>query len=367
MNRNVIERIVIYSLSVCLVLYLGFCYIQKNPEVKTKTARNITLFANSNLTANRIYSKSNLILKISLAINPDDAFTYQVLGYNYYQLAYKYVHRDKIKKYYLQKAFAYSEKALSYAPKHTEIIDNLGFCCILGENFDEAIEMFNSSLKINPKDSVAIKELAIIYSYYKIDYKKSLEYMESYMKLNPKDVEAYFNKAWILNTLNRDKEAIEYYNKYLEYYPNSVSALVNIANCEINIKDYKNALIHTEKGLTLAPYSYYLLSNKIDILANLKKYSEAKAVAQEMIDYRPYYGAHLGYFRLAKIQKIEGNTTESEANFKIAKDIAQEFLDGEYCNGKDYEFNDTDAKCRNISLFLKNFEQNKNSEYFGDT
>ncbi len=363
-NKKTLDKILRISLAVILLIYLGFYYIRTNPTFKTKFARDITLFANSKLTANGIYSKSNLILKLSLAINPDDAFTYQVLGYNYYQLAYKYVHKDKIKTFYLKKAFTYNEKALSYAPKHHEIVDNIGLCYILDEKFDKAIEMFNRSLKIKPDDSLAVQELAVIYSYYKIDYPKALKYMETYMKLQPNNINAYFSKAWILSALDRNKEAIEYYNKYLEHFPYSVAALVNITGCAIDIKDYENALKYLERGLALNRHSYYLLSHKIDILANMKKYDEAKTVARELIDNSQYYGAHLGYFRLAKIQQIEGNSTEAEANFKLAKETAEEFLNGEYCKGKDYDLNDNDARCRNIGLFLKKFDEKKNSKDF---
>lgn len=364
MNKNNFDRILIYLLSIFIILYLGFRYVQKNPDVKIKSARNITIFANDNFTAKRHYHNSNLILNFSLLINPKDSFTYQVLGYNNYQLAYIYVHNDLFKEYYLKKAFAYSEKALSLSPKYYEIIDNLGFCCILDEKFDEAIELFNNSLKINPKDTVAIDGLTSIYSKYKIDSQKALSYIDLKIKYAPNDFDAFFTKAWILNTLDRNKEAIEYYNKYLERYPYSVAALVNISGCEVKIKDYKNALIHTERGLALNRYSCYLLASKIDILANMKKYDEAKAVAQELINNSTYYGAHLGYFRLAKIQQIEGKTKLSETNFKIAKDIAQEFLDSEYCQGKGYDLKDNDGRCRNVGLFLKFFDIDKQSKYF---
>lgn len=364
MKKSTLERIIIYSLSIIIIICLGFCYIQKQPELKKKTARNITLFANNNLTDKRIYQVSNVVLKFSTLINADDSFTYQVLGYNYYQLAHQNVDNSFLKKYYLEKAFTYSEKALSYAPKYYEIIDNLGFCCILAEKFDEAIELFYSSLKINPKDIVAIEGLTKIYSYYKVDSKKALSYVDLNIKYAPNNYNLIFAKAWILNTLDRDKEAIEYYNKYLERYPYSVAALVNISGCEVKIKDYKNALLHAERGLALNRHSCYLLAIKIDILANMKKYNEAKAVAQELINNSQFYGAHLGYFRLAKIQQIEGKTKLAETNFKISKDIAQEFLDSEYCQGKDYDLQDNDARCRNVGLFLKTFDKDKNAKEF---
>ena len=364
-NENKTLDIIIKGLvAIFLVLYLGFYYFKTNPDSQFKIARNITYFANNKFTANKSYHISNFILKCSLLINPKDSFTYQVLGYNFYQLAYNNVHNEFFKEHYLQRAFTYSEKALNYAPKHTEIINTLGFCCILRENFDEAIEMFKFSLKIKPKDTVAINGLGQIYSYYKIDYKKALEYIDLNIKYDQNNLNHYFAKAWILNNLDKNKEAIEYYNKYLEKNPYSVSALTNIAGCEVKIKDYENALIHTERGLALNPYSYYLLSSKTDILANLKKYDEAKATAQKIIDNSSFYGAHLGYFRLAKIQKLEGNTNQAEANFKIAKDIAQEFLDGEYCQSKEYDIKDLDARCRNVALFLKSFDKDKNAQNF---
>ncbi len=96
----------------------------------------------------------------------------------------------------------------------------------------------------------------------------------------------------------------------------------------------------------------------------MKKYDEAKAIAQELINNRQFYGAHLGYFRLAKIQQIEGKTKLAEANFKIAKDIAQEFLDGGYCQSNGYDLKDNDARCRNVSLFLKSFDKDKISKEF---
>lgn len=102
------------------------------------------------------------------------------------------------------------------------------------------------------------------------------------IKYAPNNYNLIFAKAWILNTLDRDKEAIEYYNKYLERYPYSVAALVNISGCEVKIKDYKNALLHAERGLALNRHSCYLLAIKIDILANMKNTMKQKLLHKNL-------------------------------------------------------------------------------------
>lgn len=358
------KRVILYSVLGVFLACLIFQYLKTNPQLRQKTSFSLVVFANNMNSYRKITREFSIVIcNIATFINPDEAFGYEVLGYKYYILS-RYSYNQDYKKKMIKKSFKNYQKSLKYYPRSTQLFNHLGFNYIETEEFDKALEMFNKTLSFDKKNKVALMQVPYIQSSFFKDYKSALANIEIYIKQYPDDTEAIFAKAWILSALNRHEEAINYYNKYLEYYPDSLSALINIAGCENQVKDYENALTHVEKGLQINPYSIYLLSHKIDSLANLGRYKEAKEIALQMIDnQRNFYGKYLFYFKLAKIQKHEGDLLNSEENFKKSKAIAQEFFDG-YCSAKDYDVNDSDAKCYNVSGFLKHFEKNKADKNF---
>lgn len=365
-------KIVVYSIVLCfLTLYLTVYSVKNNYDFAKKLSFSLSVFANNAFTIpntksvfenNLRYNISNLILKVAVFINPQDSFEYEVLGFNYYKLA----RRSKnpvYKKAMIEKSFKNYEKSLVYFPNYYQTYNHLGYNYIEIEDFDNALKMFNKSLELKPKNGTALLESAFIQAYVLKENEDALKKLTIYKAENPYDVNVYFSLGWVYDSLNQKKEAISSYEKYLEAYPQNIAALVNISGCENFIGDYEKALKHTNEGLLIRPYAIYLLSHKADALANLGRYKEAKVIIQKEIDKKLFYGEYFFTFKLAKIQKIEGDTENSKKNFEKSKENARNYFDN-YCEGKDYNLNDNDDRCHNASVFLKNFEKNKNLKRF---
>ncbi len=369
--ENII-RIVIYSVILCvLALYLIVYYAKNNYDFAKKLSFSLSVFANNAFTIpntnsafenNLRYDISNLILKVAVFINPQDSFEYEVLGFNYYKLARR-SNNPIYKKSMIDKSFENYKKSLIYFPNYYQTFNHLGYNYIEIEDFENALKMFQKSLELKPKNGTALLESAFLQANIFKNYKDALKQLEIYKAENPDDVDAYFSFGWVYDALNLKKEAISSYKKYLEAYPQNIAALVNISGCENYIGDYESASKHASEGLLIRPYAIYLLSHKADALANLGRYKEAKVIIQNTIDKKLFYGEYFFTFKLAKIQKIEGDLENSKKNFEKSKENAQNYFDN-YCNGKDYDLNDVDARCHNASVFLKNFEKNKKLERF---
>ena len=79
------------------------------------------------------------------------------------------------------------------------------------DEFKDAIEMFDKSLEINPKNEDALNDKGIALSCLGKE-EEAIKCYEKILKINPKDLDAWINKGISLGKLERHKEAIDCYN-----------------------------------------------------------------------------------------------------------------------------------------------------------
>ena len=79
---------------------------------------------------------------------------------------------------------------------------------------DQAIELYNRALEINPEFVYALNGLGMTYAALKDDA-KAMKYFEQAVKMQPQNPPGYFNLAVELERAGRTKEALAAYKKFL--------------------------------------------------------------------------------------------------------------------------------------------------------
>jgi len=104
----------------------------------------------------------------ALKINPQDANTYNTIGYMYKKISTKYENLDKQIEYY--------EKAIELAPDHLQAVRNLALAYPLVGRIQEAIKYFHKLFELGP-----VIDDYVAYSYLKIqlgDFKEGWKHYE---------------------------------------------------------------------------------------------------------------------------------------------------------------------------------------------
>lgn len=172
---------------------------------------------------------------------------------------------DHIQKSDLDGAERLLKKALKMAPKNSEIFRLIGIVYAFRGEPQEAIKMFDGSIKINPNNFLAhsnrgnvLKDLH--------QYDLALKSFDRSIALQPDYAEAYNNKGNLLQSLKKFDSALENYDKAIALRPNYAEAYGNIGNALQCLNLYSLALNAYNKGISVG-----LDSNKhLDSLTHSK-------------------------------------------------------------------------------------------------
>ncbi len=140
--------------------------------------------------------------------------------------------------------------------KYKEFLDE-AIKKIYENNFFEAIELLNESIKLKNDFEVSYFYRAVAYHSLEKYDEAILDYTKS-IKLNPKMTDAYYNRAKIIiENPNSTKEKLEYAKEDLKNAliqdEKFVDALFAMACVEKKLGEYHSALEHLEKLLNIMP------------------------------------------------------------------------------------------------------------------
>jgi len=122
---------------------------------------------------------------------------------------------------------AHYQKAINLKPYSEEAKFGLTYPKIAQGKWSEVANIYNSILKINPKNTVANYKLGLIY-YGKKDYTNALKFFKVVLSLYPFDHDALLMSAWTYYFLGKKNEAKVLFNKVLMNTPKDTSALEGI-------------------------------------------------------------------------------------------------------------------------------------------
>ena len=149
-----------------------------------------------------------------------------------------------------------------------------GTDCLYNKQFEQAIEFFNKSIKLNSTFAPAYNNRGC--SYINLNqYDKAIEDYSKAIELNLNDSKVYFNRGNLYNDLNQYGKAIEDYNKAIELDSNYSDAYCNRAASYSGLEQYDKAIKDYNKAIELNPNASEVYSNRSDSYNNLEQYHKA--------------------------------------------------------------------------------------------
>ncbi len=173
-----------------------------------------------------------------------------------------------------------------------EILSQLALVSEKLEKYTEAINHYQSLLKLQPVNQLGLVLASLARLYGKMDKnEESLSYynqvLESTMDDDSKSL-AQKDKAALLVKMGRYNEAIEEYTRVFEYNPQDTDVVAALANLTIKHKDWEQAEHWNQQHYQLLKDVSAKVSNRcqhaIILSEGLKRYDEAIAAYQEALD-----------------------------------------------------------------------------------
>ncbi len=143
------------------------------------------------------------------------------------------------------------ENAMAYSEDYYLPHSKLGSVYWIEGRMDEAEEMFNKSIELNPT-AAAHYNLGIIHME-RNDVDGAIEQLKRAIYLQPDHTAAHFNLGYLAFENQWYEEAFSSYSKVVEVDPTDVEALVSLSASAIKIAKFEDAYIALEKVFYLDP------------------------------------------------------------------------------------------------------------------
>lgn len=145
------------------------------------------------------------------------------------------------------------DEAYNRYPNHQILTESAAYSHAQQERFDEAIELYNRLLDIDPYSTFYWEELGKIY-FRREEYDKAIEAFEFVIAINGD--ECYYALYAVANcyfNIGNYERAEEYYHTIHERYPETVDPLFHMGMCRVNLGDDETALNYFTQALTTIP------------------------------------------------------------------------------------------------------------------
>ena len=235
--------------------------------------------------------KDELIEKI--AQNPADENNYIELGKIY------------IGEADYENALGVYESLLKVNPLNSQALINAGSLNFYFKNIDKSINYYSRAAEIESKSFLIYMNLGNAYELEpnsaalynaigllfqdKKDFLTAIVYYDKAINCDPNDPETYINKASAKMSMHMYKEAIKALKQAVILEPANLKATICIANCYASLKDFENADKFFERCYQIDNTAYqvyvchaiaYSDANRIDMA--ISKYKEAISIAPAM-------------------------------------------------------------------------------------
>jgi len=183
---------------------------------------------------------------------------------------------------------------------------------------DEALEMFDKAIEINPQFDKAYYNKGLALGNLG-RCEEAIEMFDKTIEINPQDAKAYYNKGVILGKLGRHEEAIEMFDNAIEIDPQNVSAYLNKGSALGDLGRQEEAIAIYDKAIEINPQDADVYYNKGVALGDLGRYKEAiemfdKAIEIDPLDAGAYYNKGVALTKM-------GHDKEAAEMIKKGKEI----------------------------------------------
>ncbi len=222
-----------------------------------------------------------------------------------------------------EQAIQMYDRSLKLNPRNVEALNNMGNAYRKLGKYDRAIEFFDKALSIEPDASfVLINKGVTIINMQKAD--EAIECFDQVLEIDPYDEIALFNKGCALAHLGKHQEAIASFDKVLKIKPKDPEALLYKAEelilfdktedgLEVAKKAKINAKCSTDKAIALLLETYAnVLLNKADQIQ--RKKGEFKKLIKDL-ESREMFDYNLGFSFIEKAAAEENPADRYKQKF----------------------------------------------------
>jgi len=222
----------------------------------------------------------------------------------------------------LHKAKSIYEKILKEDPNHFDAIQLLGAMAVQNQQWEKAIQLLNSAIKINNSIPNVYNNLGNALK----EVNRSEEAVASYDRaivLQRDYAEAYCNRGNALMLLNRKEEALASYDHAISIQPAYAEAYSNRGNALLALKRLDEAVTSYDRAILLKPDCAEVYANRANTLMTLRRLDEAMESYKKAIEIKPNFNYLFGILLHTKMQMCEWG------NFEIdSKTLIEQVNDG---------------------------------------
>jgi tetratricopeptide (TPR) repeat protein len=154
--------------------------------------------------------------------------------------------------------------------------------------YDEAIQAFDKTLKIDPNNAYAWNNKG--YALISLGRnEEGLQACDKALEINPNNTYAWNNKAWALNNLGKNEESLQAYNRAIEIDPNNAMGWANKASILINLGENEEGLQASERAIEMDPNNTLGWAGKALALLNLGRREEGLQASKKAIELATLY------------------------------------------------------------------------------
>ena len=179
-------------------------------------------------------------------------------------------------------------QAIAKRGSFSEAHNNLGILLAQEKNLQEAISVFNQAIKFDPKNQVALKNLAQAY-FATSQYSEAANCIEDLLRINSLDTDAMNLAGSIYFKLNEMDRAENWYQRIIQADPTFVLAYMALGEIYALIAEPSISNMYFEKALLLNPkneHAYNFIGNNLQHCGRHEEADEAYQKAFELASTR---------------------------------------------------------------------------------
>ncbi|CAK62749.1 unnamed protein product (macronuclear) [Paramecium tetraurelia] len=192
---------------------------------------------------------------------------------------------DKLKQELLIKTVNFSEVSKDDEKSSTNLF-NKGFALFNNQKFDDAIQVIDQTLKLNPnnRDSLWCKGECLIM---KNNLKEALNFYNQAISVDSKHLNSLSSKGDCLRGLGQFNEAIILYDQALSINPKHLDSLYGKGDCLRELGKYDESLKWLNQALQIQPKDYFSLQSKGVCLQEKQNFVEALNCFEQALKISP--------------------------------------------------------------------------------
>ena len=172
-------------------------------------------------------------------------------------------------------------------PKTVFLYNLLGIILAAQDKLDEAIDIYNKGIEVDPKFGIIYNNLGLIFFNRKSLYtgadsniKKAEEYYKKSIEIDKKNPEPFTNLGSLYNFINKMEESIHFHKKAISANPKFFIAYLNLANVYVGIGKLTEAKKYLYEAIEIN--KSFVQAHRM--LSRIKKYTEEDSHIHQMID-----------------------------------------------------------------------------------